>query len=241
MKSKKIQPNKKNEKKRKIINLALVVFAISIAIFTVIGALVIDNFSHLQQIDELSALEETDEYKGEIDQRLRFIAMQDEENANNNFQPNQESNNPEGKIEDPVLLEPIDINDFLNANKTIDSAEAKKTKFTEYNEKYRKKEFAEATEKTNNMEQNALEIPFKNEFKVNSPLNLKVLIGNYATKEEAQAELEKIGSQFSTPPFIKTINNRYSIQVAAFKTPDTAYEFVNSLRQQGFNARIIEE
>ena len=70
---------------------------------------------------------------------------------------------------------------------------------------------------------------------------MKVVIGNYDTKEAAQAELENVRSQFSAPPFIRVVNGRYAIQVAAFKTPDTAYEFVNSLRQQGYNARIIEE
>ena len=54
-------------------------------------------------------------------------------------------------------------------------------------------------------------------------------------------KLLEISSQFSTPPFIKQVNNAYAIQVAAFKTPETAYEYVNSLRQQGFSARIIEE
>ena len=47
------------------------------------------------------------------------------------------------------------------------------------------------------------------------------------------------GSDAGVTP--ELVNGRYAIQVAAFKTPDTAYEFVNSLRQQGYNARIIEE
>ena len=75
----------------------------------------------------------------------------------------------------------------------------------------------------------------------NSALNLKVVIGSFATKEAAQEELLLISSQFTAPPFIKFIDGKYVLQVASFKTPETAYEFANSLRQQGYSARIIEE
>ena len=114
----------------------------------------------------------------------------------------------------------------------------------EYNEKYRKKESPEEekTKDTPVKENKTLdEIPFKKDSPDISSLNMKVVVGNYTTREEAEAELIQISSQFSAPPFIKTVNGNYAIQVAAFKTPETAYEFVNSLRQQGFNARIIEE
>ena len=81
----------------------------------------------------------------------------------------------------------------------------------------------------------------KNQVPPPSAMHLKVVIGDFSTKEAALHELADISSQFSAPPFVKVINGSYVIQVASFKTPETAYEFVNSLRQQGFSARIIEE
>ncbi len=229
MKKNEIQSNKKNENKRKIINLSLVVFAISIVVFTVIGALVLDNFSHLQQVEELTTVED-DTYKGEIDDRLRFIAMQDDDKIS--LKETEEISAEE------VVNEPEEIAAFL------ENDEIKKTKFTEYNEKFRKKDSTETDiNNTQNAEEeiNLDDIPYKKEVPVVSPLNMKVVIGDFDSKEAAMAELEQVRSQFTAPPFIKVINGRYAIQVAAFKTPDTAYEFVNSLRQQGFSARIIEE
>ena len=70
---------------------------------------------------------------------------------------------------------------------------------------------------------------------------MKVVIGNYATKEEAQEGLISIQNKFTEAPFIKVINGRYAIQVASFKTPATAHDFANSLRSQGHYVRIIEE
>lgn len=229
MKKNEIQSNKKNENKRKIINLSLVVFAISIVVFTVIGALVLDNFSHLQQVEELTTVED-DTYKGEIDDRLRFIAMQDDDKIS--------LKETEEIPAEEVVNEPEEIAAFL------ENDEIKKTKFTEYNEKFRKKDSTETDiNNTQNAEEeiNLDDIPYKKEVPVVSPLNMKVVIGDFDSKEAAMAELEQVRSQFTAPPFIKVINGRYAIQVAAFKTPDTAYEFVNSLRQQGFSARIIEE
>jgi len=226
------QPNDKIlENRRKIINLSLVVFAISIVVFTVIGALVIDNFSGLQQVEDLSVVED-DGYKGEIDERLRFIAMQDDDKISLKGQEDLAET-------DNTLNEPEEIAAFL------ENEDVKKTKFMEYNEKHRKKDPAEnETDDQKTIQGDDIlgdDIPYKKEIPPVSPLNMKVVIGNYDTKEAAQAELENVRSQFSAPPFIRVVNGRYAIQVAAFKTPDTAYEFVNSLRQQGYNARIIEE
>jgi len=74
------QPRKKTKKanSRTLINISLIVFGVSIVLFTVIGALVMDNFSNLQQLEDLSHMDE-ENYKGQIDDRLRFIAMQDDD------------------------------------------------------------------------------------------------------------------------------------------------------------------
>ena len=230
---------KKADKKRKLINLSLIVFFVSIVVFTVIGALIIDNFSYMQQVEDLSKIEEIDDtYKGEIDDRLRFIAMQEEELIALNNEKKEASGNEisekENSIDEP---EPIGL--FL------ENEETPKTKFMEYNERYRKKDADDVSGNVVNdkiaREVNLQSLQLKQEIPAVSPLNMKVVIGDFSTKEAALQELADISSQFSAPPFVKLVNGAYVIQVGSFKTPETAYEFVNSLRQQGFSARIIEE
>ncbi|MCQ2957696.1 MAG: SPOR domain-containing protein [Candidatus Gastranaerophilales bacterium] len=220
--------NAKEESKRKLINIALAVFGISIVVFAVVGALVVDNFSNLQQVEELSAMEE-DTYKGEIDDRLRFIAMQDDDKA-----ALKEENASEV---DGETVEPGDVLTFFNN-------EEKKNKFEEYNEKFKKKDVNEVEDNNANQPSGVdmEEIPYRKDTPVSpTTTTLKVVIGNFDTKEAAQEELLQISSQFTAPPFIKYVNGKYALQVASFKTQATAYEFVNSLRHQGYNARIIEE
>ena len=219
--------DEKEENKRKLINTALAVFGISIVVFAVFGALIVDNFSNLQQVEELSAMEE-DTYKGEIDDRLRFIAMQDDDSA---------------AIKEEESSD-IDANPENNNELVFYNNESKKNKFEEYNDRFKKKtdndDDLNSNNKTDNIDLD--EIPFRKEAVV-SPTNitLKVVIGSFDTKEAAQEELLQVSSQFTAPPIIKYVNGKYSLQVAAFKTKETAYEFVKSLRHQGFNARIIEE
>ena len=193
----------------------------------------------MQQVEDLSKIEEIDDtYKGEIDDRLRFIAMQEEELIALNNEKKEASGNEisekENSIDEP---EPIGL--FL------ENEETPKTKFMEYNERYRKKDADDVSGNVVNdkiaREVNLQSLQLKQEIPAVSPLNMKVVIGDFSTKEAALQELADISSQFSAPPFVKLVNGAYVIQVGSFKTPETAYEFVNSLRQQGFSARIIEE
>jgi len=218
----------KPEDKKKLVNKGLVVFGISIVLFTLIGALVMDNFANLQQVEDLSATEE-DGYKGEIDDRLRFIAMQDDDKA--------ELREKESSDVQEDLNEPADIISFLNND------EEKMNKFEEYNEKHKKKTSQNSdnvNSEHNDNNYNMDEIPYKKNTTANT-LNLKVVIGNFDTKEAAQEELMQVRSQFTASPIVKYLNGKYCLQVAAFKTPETAYEFANSLRHQGYSARVIEE
>ena len=220
-----IQDDEKKLKNKKFINVLLATFAICLVFFTVVGAFVIDSFSPLQQVEELSAVEE-DDYKGEIDDRLRFIAMQEDEMG----VPADEQKQEDAVVdENNMPNEPEEIAAFL------ENEDIKKNKFEEYNEKYRKKS---PKEENGELE----DIPYNKDVAI-SPENvtLKVVIGDFGSKEAAQNELELIKSQFSSVPFIKAVNGRYTLQVGSFKTKATADAFVSSLRQQGYSARIIEE
>ncbi len=220
-----VQDDEKKLKNKKFINVLLATFAICLVFFTVVGAFVIDSFSPLQQVEELSAIEE-DDYKGEIDDRLRFIAMQEDEMG----VPVDEQKQEDAALgENDVPGEPEEIAAFL------ENEEIKKNKFEEYNEKYRKK-----TPKDDNDEID--DIPYNKDVAISpEDVTLKVVIGDFGSKEAAQNELDIIKSQFSSVPFIKAVNGRYTLQVGSFKTRATADAFVSSLMQQGYSARIIEE
>lgn len=221
----KVRDDEKKQKIKTFINVLLVVFALCLAIFAVAGAFIIDEYSPLQQVEELSVMEEED-YKGEIDDRLRFIAMQEDEMG---VSPDEQNNEENLSDSNETPNEPEEIAAFLQ------NEDVKKNKFEEYNEKYRKKPVEE-----NNTEID--DIPYNKDVAISpDDVTLKVVIGDYGSKEAAQNELEAIKSQFSSVPFIKFVNGRYSLQVGSFKTRATADAFVLSLKQQGYSARIIEE
>jgi len=230
-----IQRNKSKytpEQKKKMINIALAVFGISIVIFAVIGAFVMDSFSNLQQIEETPQYED-DNYKGEIDDRLRFIAMQ--ENGETDNYNNELLDQKDAQTQEDENAEPEEIALFL------ENEEVKRNKFEEYNEKYGKKQADTSSEEKIQEEIKKEDVPYRKEAFPSGGTTLKVVIGNFQTKEAAQEELSQISAQFTAPPFIRMYNGRYIIQVGSFKNSKTAFEFSNSLKQQGYSARIIEE
>ena len=221
----KAESEEKTAKRKRFINVILAAFAVCIVVYTVIGALIVDNFSNLQQVEEISPSDE-DNFKGEIDDRLRFIAMQDSEEAQKKPEKEDEDIKDKNSAD-----EPEEIGSFL-ANE-----EVKKTKFDEYNEKYRKKQYKDAAEGSADSAQVNKQEPAMQ----NNGASLKVVVGDFATIEAAQSEMEKIKSQFSAAPFIKSVNGRYTLQVGSFRARATADALVSSLKQQGYSARIVEE
>ncbi len=222
----------KTKQKKSVLNITFGIFAVSIAIFTAIGAIIVNEFSSMQQLEELNVVEQSDNVKGNIDDRLRFIEMQDSDKIVSVEQIAQQQD--EEPADEIAIF-------FDNDNQ--------KNKFQEYNEKYRKDKKqeeppmeAKKEDEKNINKDTGDDVPFIKELPPpSSPLNMKVVIGNYATKEEAQEGLMNIQNKFTEAPFIKVINGRYAIQVASFKTPATAHDFANSLRSQGHYVRIIEE
>ena len=221
-----------SKNKKSVLNITFGIFAVSIALFTALGAIIVNEFSSMQQLEELNVVEQSDTVKGNVDDRLRFIELQDSDKIVSVEQiAQQQSEEPADEI---AIF-------FDNDNQ--------KTKFQEYNEKYKKDKKQEEPpmepkkEEENNVNKGTGDdVPFIKELPPPStPMNMKVVIGNFATKEEAQDGLMKIQNKFSEAPFIKVVNGRYVIQVASFKTPATAHDFADSLRSQGHYVRIIEE
>lgn len=75
-----------------------------------------------------------------------------------------------------------------------------------------------------------------------TPVNAKVVVGYYATAEQAQVAkgiLMEAGLNIS--PFVKQIGGAYTIQVGSFSSREKAQSAANDLLRNNFPARVIVE
>lgn len=73
-------------------------------------------------------------------------------------------------------------------------------------------------------------------------LSAKVVVGYYATKEQAEVAKGIIAeSGLGVSPFVRSIGGAYTIQVGSFATRDKAQSVVNDLLRNNYPARIIME
>ena len=74
------------------------------------------------------------------------------------------------------------------------------------------------------------------------PVNAKVVVGYYATAEQAQvAKGILMDAGLNINPFVKQIGGAYTIQVGSFSTREKAQTAANELLRNNFPARIIVE
>lgn len=75
-----------------------------------------------------------------------------------------------------------------------------------------------------------------------TPVNAKVVVGYYATAEQAQvAKGILMEAGLNINPFVKQIGGAYTIQVGSFSTREKAQSAANELLRNNFPARIIVE
>ncbi len=68
----------------------------------------------------------------------------------------------------------------------------------------------------------------------------KVLIGRFSTLAEAREIQNNVGSVSNSSPFVKKINNYYSIQVGSYDNYETAKEQAAKYKSKGFDAWILQ-
>ncbi len=74
------------------------------------------------------------------------------------------------------------------------------------------------------------------------PTLTKVYIGGYSSLEDAMAMQQKVASD--TPeamPFVKSVNNKYIVQLGSFTKKETADSLIQKLREKGYNPKILNE
>lgn len=77
---------------------------------------------------------------------------------------------------------------------------------------------------------------------VQQTVNAKVIVGYYATKEQAEVAKGIIAeSGLNISPFVRSIGGAYTIQVGSYSTREKAQTVVNDLLRNNYPARIIVE
>ena len=75
-----------------------------------------------------------------------------------------------------------------------------------------------------------------------TPANVKVVVGYYTTKEQAEVAKGIIAeSGLNISPYVKSIGGAYTIQVGSYSTREKAQSVVNELLRNNYPARIIME
>lgn len=70
----------------------------------------------------------------------------------------------------------------------------------------------------------------------------KVIVGHYATKEQAEVAKGIIAeSGLSSSPYVRSIGGAYTIQVGSYATKDKAQELANEFLRNNYPARVIVE
>ena len=73
-------------------------------------------------------------------------------------------------------------------------------------------------------------------------INAKVVVGYYATKEQAEVAKGIIAeSGLNISPFVRNIGGAYTIQVGSYSTREKAQSVANDLLRNNYPARIITE
>ena len=73
-------------------------------------------------------------------------------------------------------------------------------------------------------------------------MSVKVVVGYYATKEQANVAKEIIEeSGMDIRPFVRNIGSGYTIQVGSFTSRDKAQGLVDNLLRNNYPAKMINE
>ena len=158
--------------------------------------------------------------KNEIDERLKLLQMEDE-----------------GKND--LFADELEEKVVLPKDKQEDEVVADKIK-EELPEKVMKVE-KEATPKPEETSSPAPKVTTVQQPEY-SNISSKVVVGYYATKEQAEVAKGIIAeSGLNISPFVRAIGGAYTIQVGSYSSREKAQSVVNDLLRNNYPARIITE
>lgn len=159
--------------------------------------------------------EDDNMYKASVDERLKLL--QEEDNSQDDRMFND-------ALEEKVVI-PEDKNTSEQDSSTPSEEEPIKLPDAEANPK---------------PQETASPVPQNS--KVQQNVSAKVVVGYYATKEQAEVAKGIIAeSGMNISPFVRSIGGAYTIQVGSYATREKAQSVVNDLLRNNYPARIIME
>lgn len=169
--------------------------------------------------------------KSSIDERLKLIQMEDAGM----------SDNSDSEIFDESLEERVKLPDKA---KTEEPANTEQEATTPNDPLPTAEERKEAV--SQNVVEHQTSVPQQEQPEVKlqetTPVNAKVVVGYYATAEQAQvAKGILMDAGLNINPFVKQIGGAYTIQVGSFSSREKAQTAANELLRNNFPARIIVE
>ena len=169
--------------------------------------------------------------KSSIDERLKLIQMEDAGM----------SGNSDSEIFDESLEERVKLPDKA---KTEEPANTEQEATTPNDPLPTAEERKEAV--SQNVVEHQTSVPQQEQPEVKpqetTPVNAKVVVGYYATAEQAQvAKGILMDAGLNINPFVKQIGGAYTIQVGSFSSREKAQTAANELLRNNFPARIIVE
>ncbi len=173
------------------------------------------------------SVEET--IKGNVDGRLRLIQMEDNSGVmeDETFSPELEEKVRIPQQKNKSIMEPEGEVIVLDTSKSVASSSPENT----VTEESQTKETAMNSES-----------PVQPAQKIQPSTTSKVIVGYYATAEQAEVAkgiIQEAG--LNVQPFVKNIGAAYTLQVGSFSSPEKAQSVANELLKNNFPARIIIE
>ena len=159
--------------------------------------------------------EDDNMYKASVDERLKLLQEEDNSQGDRMFND---------ALEEKVVI-PEDKNTSEQDSSTPSEEEPIKLPDAEANPK---------------PQETASPVPQNS--KVQQNVSAKVVVGYYATKEQAEVAKGIIAeSGMNISPFVRSIGGAYTIQVGSYATREKAQSVVNDLLRNNYPARIIME
>ncbi len=164
---------------------------------------------------EQTTADENDMYKSSVDARLKLL---------------QEEDNSDDKMFNDTLEEKVVIpEDKKTTTETSRNTQSEEEPIT-----------LPDTEANPKPQETASPAPQNTQVQQN--VSAKVVVGYYATKEQAEVAKGIIAeSGMNISPFVRSIGGAYTIQVGSYTTREKAQSVVNDLLRNNYPARIIME
>lgn len=181
-----------------------------------------------------------DNDKRTIDKRLLLI--QEEENA-----PSESRVLPQDRDKNEVMN--LEHYEKLKSNREAEDAKAEEAPVPKKAEETKPQVHqaspqesgqggVHSAEKPINIEQQGVYSPIE----LPKPANIKVLVGRYSTFEEAKnAQTAMKNSKAKIAPFIRKVDNVYSLQIGSYTNMDVARGVAGSFSMDGFDAWIYQQ